>query len=446
MNDTICALATAPGRAAVAVVRLSGARAGEILESLSHRTRPKARQASVRRLFTTQGKPLDEALVLYFSGPASFTGEDVVELHLHGGRAVVSGVMAALLELGARAAGPGEFTRRAFENGKLSLAEAEGVADLVDAESEAQRLQALGQLSGEMDRRFETWRESLLHALAQVEAAIDFPDEEIPETVTQDLRLRLEALERDLDAALHDQRGEAIREGYKVALIGAPNAGKSSLFNALVRRDAAIVTEIAGTTRDLLEAPLVLGGYSVLLSDTAGLRETGDVVEREGVVRARRGAAAADLRLWVIDTSQPLDAEARSAEEFLVSADWIIENKADVSRETSVSVTLDALPNRRFLVSAQTGLGVEELRNALVAQVAATLGGAELPATTRARHKALLGAALDDLRQALKSFHLGAEFIGEDLRLTARHLERMSGRIDSEDVLSRVFSSFCIGK
>ena len=165
MNDTICALATAPGRAAVAVVRLSGARAGAILESLSHRTRPKARQASVRRLFTTQGKPLDEALVLYFSGPASFTGEDVVELHLHGGRAVVSGVMAALLELGARAAGPGEFTRRAFENGKLSLAEAEGVADLVDAESEAQRLQALGQLSGEMDRRFETWRESLLHGV-----------------------------------------------------------------------------------------------------------------------------------------------------------------------------------------------------------------------------------------------------------------------------------------
>ncbi|MCA6297399.1 MAG: tRNA uridine-5-carboxymethylaminomethyl(34) synthesis GTPase MnmE, partial [Phenylobacterium sp.] len=297
MNDTIFAPATAPGRAAVAVVRLSGPRAGEALSALAGR-RPAPRRAAVRKLKDAVGRVLDEALVLWMPGPASYTGEDSAELHLHGGPAVVAGVLEALAGLGLRLAEPGEFTRRAFENGRLDLAQAEGVADLIEAETEAQRRQALDQLDGALGRAREAWRSDLVEALALFEAAVDFPDEDLPEDVAARARPAIERLLTALKSALEGvERAERVRDGYAIALIGAPNAGKSTLLNALSRREAAIVTATPGTTRDVIEVTLQLAGYKVILADTAGLRDTLDEVEAEGVRRARRRAEAADLRL-----------------------------------------------------------------------------------------------------------------------------------------------------
>ncbi|HQR91337.1 MAG TPA: tRNA uridine-5-carboxymethylaminomethyl(34) synthesis GTPase MnmE, partial [Caulobacter sp.] len=300
MAQTIFALATAAGRAALAVVRVSGPATRNVVAALAGKV-PPPRQAALRRL-KHDGVALDEALVLFFQGPGSYTGEDAAEFHVHGGRAVVEALLDALAALGLRLAEPGEFTRRAFENGKLDLAQAEGVADLIDAETEGQRKQALGQIGGALSQRYDRWRDLLVHALAMLEAAVDFPDEDLPEEVAARARPGLETLAAEIDAALSDvSRGRRIRDGYRIALVGAPNAGKSTVLNGLAERDAAIVTEIAGTTRDIIEVPLVLGGYRVLLADTAGLRETTDVVEAEGVRRARAWAHDADLRIWVVD-------------------------------------------------------------------------------------------------------------------------------------------------
>ena len=290
MTDTIHALATAPGRAAIAVLRLSGPRAGDVAKALAGPL-PAARRASLRTLRDGGGVALDRGLVLWTPGPASFTGEDAAEFHVHGGRAVVEAVSAALTAAGSRPAEPGEFTRRAFENGKLDLTEAEGVADLVDAETQAQRRQALAQLEGAAARAAAAWRGRLLRALAHLEAAVDFPDEDLPEDVAARARPDLLALRDDLVSAAADRRGERLREGLRVALVGAPNAGKSSLLNALAGRDAAIVTPTPGTTRDVIEVRVELAGAPALLADTAGLRETQDAIEAEGVRRAAAWAA-----------------------------------------------------------------------------------------------------------------------------------------------------------
>ena len=301
MTDTIFAPATAPGRAAVAVVRLSGPDSGRILASLAGAL-PSPRRASLRNLKTPDGRSLDQALVLWMPGPRSYTGEDTAELFLHGGPAVVAAVVEALHGAGLRLAEPGEFTRRAFENGQLDLAQAEGVADLVEAETEAQRVQALEQVGGALGRAHEVWRGDLIEALGILEAAVDFPDEDLPQDVLERARPPLERLITALDQTLADtERGVLVREGFRIALIGAPNAGKSTLLNGLSRREAAIVTATPGTTRDVIEVPLVLGGYKVLLADTAGLRETEDEIEAEGVRRARAWAKGASLRLWVVD-------------------------------------------------------------------------------------------------------------------------------------------------
>ncbi|PHY13655.1 tRNA uridine-5-carboxymethylaminomethyl(34) synthesis GTPase MnmE, partial [Caulobacter sp. B11] len=294
MNETIYAPATGAGRAAVAVIRVSGPGSRQAVLALAGRV-PRPRQAVLRRL-RHGGADLDEALVLWFEAPASYTGEDSAEFHVHGGRAVVAAVLEALAAQGLRMAEPGEFTRRAFENGKLDLAQAEGVADLIDAETDAQRRQALGQLGGALGQRYDRWRDLLIHALAMLEAAVDFPDEELPEDVAERARPGLRALLSEIDEALADAvRGRKVREGYRIALVGAPNAGKSTLLNGLAERDAAIVTATPGTTRDIIEVPLVLGGYKVLVADTAGLRVTEDSIEAEGVRRARAWAAEADL-------------------------------------------------------------------------------------------------------------------------------------------------------
>jgi len=446
MRDTIFAPATAAGRAAVAVVRISGPDAGPALAALAGPL-PAPRRAVVRKLRDARGDVIDQALVLWMPGPGSYTGEDAAELHLHGGPAVVGLATAALAASGLRLAEPGEFTRRAFEAGRLSLDQAEGVADLVDAETEAQARQAVAQLHGALGRRYARWRSMLAEALAYVEAAVDFPDEELPSDVARRALPRIARLEDDLARALADaRRGERVRDGYRIALIGAPNAGKSRLFNQLLERDAAIVTPMAGTTRDVIEAPLVIAGYKVVAADMAGVRETREAIEGEGVRRARAWADEADLRLWVVDAAAGVGAW-REASDLVRPGDMLLLNKSDLAAGCDAAAALRALDEsaERFEVSAETGAGLGPLREALARRVAADLGGLEFPAVTRARHARVLAEALAHLDRAGRALET-PELAAEDLRLAARALERITGRIGAEDVLDVIFGSFCIGK
>ena len=444
-GDTIFALATAPGRAAVAVVRLSGPKVRAALGAVAGGV-PRARRASLRRLRDGSDQTLDQALVLWFPAPASFTGEDCAELHLHGGRAVVEGVLEALAALDLRPAEAGEFARRAFENGKLELSEAEAVADLVDAETGAQRSQALEQLGGAITRRTDGWRESLLDALAHLEAAVDFPDEDLPGAVADRALAPLHALSADLAAALADSRGEKVREGYRIALIGAPNAGKSSLLNRLTGHDRAIVTAEAGTTRDVIEAPLNLGGYGVVVGDMAGLRTATNPVEAEGVRRARAWAQAASLRLWLVDRSGNGDWDA--AVDLLQPGDLLVLAKGDLPTGPDAARAEAAARDRALEIVGMgpDGGSLSGLNRLLARRVAGDLEGTDFPVVTRQRHRAVLEEALRHLDRALSGGAVEPELVAEDVRLAARSLERMSGRLDPEDVLGRVFATFCIGK
>jgi tRNA modification GTPase len=401
----------------------------------------------LRRLADAQGETLDTALTLFFAGPHSYTGEDCTEFHVHGGQGVIDGVTEALLALGLRLAGPGEFTRRAFENGKLDLDQAEAIADLVEAETRNQTRQALGQLEGRLGERYKAWRDLLVDAMARLEAAVDFPDEEIPASVVEAARKSLETLAAELDSALADEaRGQRVREGYRIAIVGAPNAGKSSLVNALAGRDAAIVTHIPGATRDIIEAPLVMDGYKVLLADTAGIRSTDEPIEVEGVRRARAWAAAADLRLWLVDQGAA-DGAWREALDLVRPGDILVLNKSDLdggrdlrdARAAAAAMKLESIS-----LSLLDGRA-DALMTRLAARLRKELSGADFPAATRARHEHLLreargsvGRALDELRNP--------ELAAEDARLAARALERISGRVDVENILERVFATFCIGK
>jgi tRNA modification GTPase len=445
MVDTIYAPATAAGRAAVAVIRVSGPASGEAVRALTGNL-PKPRQAVLRTL-RHDGAALDDALVLWFQGPASYTGEDAAEFHVHGGRAVVEALLNALSALGLRMAEPGEFTRRAFQHGKLDLAQAEAVGDLIDAETEGQRKQALGQLGGALGRRYDAWRDLLVQSLAMLEAAVDFPDAELPEDVAARARPGLETLKAEIDAALADvARGRRVRDGFRIALVGAPNAGKSTLLNALAERDAAIVTATPGTTRDVIEAPLVLGGYKALLADTAGIRETADDIEAEGVRRARVWADEADLRLWVADAGE-FHVKHSEHHAIVRAGDWLVINKTDLVEPATVAAIqaeTAALGLHVVALSAREE-GADPIRAALTDHVIKALSGAEFPAATRIRHAERLGEARGFLERALAEVE-DVELAAEDVRLASRALSRITGRIDPEDVLDRVFSSFCIGK
>ena len=435
MTDTIFALATPPGRGAIAILRLSGPGTDAALVALGAGGL-KARYAALRVL-SHDGRPIDQALVLRFPAPNSYTGEDCAELHLHGGRAVVEAASEALVALGLRPADPGEFTRRAFENGRMDLAQAEAVADLIDAETAAQASQALGQLDGALSQAYAGFRRDLLTALALVEAEIDFPDEEVPDNLARSAGPVLDRLIVDLKAALADaRRGERVREGYRIVLIGETNAGKSSLFNALVAREAAIVTPIAGTTRDVLDADLIIGGYAVTLSDTAGLRDSTDPVEAEGVRRARARAEAADLRLWV---RGPDDAEGDAAG-FARPGDLLVLTKADLGAAPSVA------GYETLSISTTTGLGLAELHDWIAARLARDLSGADFPAVTRERHRRRLAEALVAAEAGRAALEVAPEMAGDDLRRAADALARVTGAIGVEDILGEVFSTFCIGK
>jgi tRNA modification GTPase len=448
MTDTIFALATAPGRAAIAVLRLSGPSSAEAVKRLAGEL-PEPRHAALRRLRDAEGRMLDEALVLWLPGPGSYTGEDGAELHLHGGPAVVDATSQALIGLGLRLAEPGEFTRRAFEHGRLDLSQAEAIADLVDAETQGQRRQAVEQLDGALSRRHEAWRGALIEALALLEAAIDFPDEDLPADVAARVEPFLLRLEAELGEALADaDRGERVREGFRVAIIGAPNAGKSSLLNRLLGRDAAIVTGTPGTTRDVIEAPLVLGGYKLLLADTAGVREAAEDIEAEGVRRARRWAEDAELRLLVMDASATADVWLDAAE-LLKPGDLVVANKVDRPGGQDRAHAEDFAKRLGADVVetvASTGEGVDALRERLADMAVARLSGREFPAATRARHRTRLSEALEYVRRAISAAPSSPELAAEDVRLAGRALGRISGRIDPEEVLERIFASFCIGK
>jgi tRNA modification GTPase len=444
-RDTIFALSSGRPPAAIAVIRVSGPRAGFALEQLIGRV-PAARRASLARVRDpTSAEVLDEGLALWFPAPRSETGEDMAELQVHGGRAVIAALLAALAKLpGLRPAEAGEFTRRAFENGRMDLTAVEGLADLVAAETEAQRRQAFRHLKGLLGERAESWRQRLIEALALVEAGIDFSDEgDVPQDLLARALELIGPLAEEIDKAGSGQ-GERLREGLRVALAGPPNAGKSTLFNRLARREAAIVSPFPGTTRDVLEVHLDLGGYPVTVLDTAGMREARDPVEREGVRRASEQAASADLVLWMVDATERA---APSACQFAApqgAASWIVVNKIDLVAQINESRFINT-SNVHFISSA-TGAGVDELVNALL-RFAEGFFTAEPALVTRERQRAHLRETVLSLQAARDAAHDGREEImAEHLRLATRALGKLLGRVDVEDVLDVIFRDFCIGK
>lgn len=442
-TETIFAPASGAGPAGVAVIRISGPDAGPALCALSARPLPPPRRASLVRLSDPgSGAPLDSGLAIWFPAPASFTGEDVAEVHIHGGRAVTAAVLGALGRLdGLRPAEPGEFTRRAFHAGKLDLTEVEGLADLIHAETEAQRVQALRQMDGALSQLYDGWRTRLIAASAHLEATIDFSDEEIPEGLVAGAREVVRSLKNEIAVHLADgRRGERLRDGIHIAIVGPPNAGKSSLLNWLARRDAAIVSDIAGTTRDVVEVHLDLGGYPVVLADTAGLRETADGIEAEGVRRALARAEAADLTLLVLDGGTWPDVDPQTA--VLIRPDvLVVVNKTDLGR---VEDDAEIEGVTVHPVSVTGGAGLDSLLAAIEAAVKERWGLGADATLTRARHR----QGLEDTVAALdRSLHgSDAELVAEDLRLAARALGAITGRVDVEDLLDVIFRDFCIGK
>ena len=439
LTDTIFARASGAGQAAVAVLRLSGPGTAAAIMALAGPL-PAPRMASLRRLRDPRdGEVLDQALVLWFPGPASYTGEDSAELHLHGGSAVQAAVGEALAALGCRPAEAGEFTRRAFLHGRMDLTQAEAIADLIAAETAAQRRQALRQADGALATLYAGWTQRLTRILAQQEAAIEFEMDDLPTDVGDRARAAAATLETEIAAHLDDgRRGERLREGVSVVILGAPNAGKSSLLNALAGRDAAIVSPQPGTTRDIVECRMELAGVAVLLADTAGLRSTTDLIEQEGMRRATQRGREADIILAAFAADQPPDAETLAA---IAKADacLLIATKCDLGPPPVIPDAGPLLPT-----SVRSGAGMAELRATLAEAVARKAGLGEAPALTRARHRAALAEAVAQLDAGCQARL--PELAAEGYRAALEALGRLTGRVGVEQVLDAVFRDFCIGK
>jgi tRNA modification GTPase len=442
--DTIFALSSGRPPAAIAVVRVSGPRASAALEAVIGRV-PVPRRATFARVREpSTGETIDEAVVLWFPGPKSETGEDTAEVQLHGGRAVIAAVLAALATVpGLRPAEAGEFTRRAFENGRLDLTRVEGLADLIYADTEVQRRQAFRQLQGLLGNSAERWRAMLIETIALVEAGIDFSDEaDVPANTLGPALEAAQQLHKEIEEALADNhRGERLREGLVVAIAGPVNVGKSSLLNRIARRDAAIVSPLAGTTRDIIEVHLDLDGYPVTMLDTAGIRSSDDAIEQEGVRRALERASAADLILWVVDASDAHGAGLENvALQFPQTPKLVVYNKVDL-------VAAPKTDQRPLSISAKTGEGLNQLLQKLTEHARSHLGAAEPALVTRQRQRHTLeqaSAALD--RAIAEGKNRREDIVAEELRLAARALGRLTGRVDVEDVLDVIFRDFCVGK
>jgi tRNA modification GTPase len=446
-EQTIFALSSGRPPSAIAMVRVSGPQARAALTSLVGRL-PTPRMATRVLLRDTNQRPIDDAVVLWFPGPASATGEDVAEFHVHGGRAVLAALFAALSAFeNVRAAEPGEFTRRAFENGKLDLTEAEALDDLIHADTDRQRRQALRQMKGLLGDRARDWRAQIIEASALIEAGIDFSDEgDVPRELIEPALEKIKALHGEIEEVLAAQgRSERLREGLVVAIAGPPNVGKSTLMNQLARREVAIVSPHAGTTRDVIEIQLDLDGYPVTVIDTAGIRETDDPVEQEGVRRARARAEEADLVLWMIDAQHEDGlSEGRAPA-------WCVRNKIDLDVSAGASGQLADAAGKagsriEFRISASQGDGVQELITALVAFAQNLFGAAEDGLIGRVRQRKLLQETSVMLHRSISAINRGEELAAEELRGAAVALGRLLGRVDVEDVLDVIFREFCIGK
>ena len=438
-EDTILALATGSLHAATALIRISGNGASRTANILGFKV-PKQRLASVAVLKDGERK-LDEALVIFFKGPRSYTGEDVMELHVHGSRAVIEAVINTLQKQGGfRLAEPGEFTKRAVLNGKMDLTKAEGINDLIQAETEAQRVQSFAQVDGALSEIAFGWREKAIKIAAHVEAYIDFPDEEIPESTLTNLGDEMSVLIRDIEKSLNDgRRGEILREGFRVAVIGPPNAGKSTLVNWLSKRPVSIISEQPGTTRDVLEASLDLGGYPVIIADTAGLRASTDPIENEGIKRAQEWAKTANSRLILLEPST----EAGFLERLKPNpeCDLVILNKIDL-------LPRDFKKEETLAISLKDEIGLDKLLNGLKKIVSKSMVGQEPPVITRTRHREALQSCLNSIKSAKTALLSGEEpeIVAEELRASTKSLGRVVGAVDVEDLLDVVFGDFCIGK
>jgi tRNA modification GTPase len=437
-DQTIFALSSGRLPSAIAIVRVSGPEAGAALQKLAGKI-PTPRMATRALLRDANGQGIDDAIAVFFPGPASVTGEDVAEFHVHGGRAVLASLFASLGAMeNLRAAEPGEFTRRAFENGKLDLTEAEGLDDLIHADTDRQRRQALRQLNGMLGDRARDWRAAIIEASALIEAGIDFSDEgDVPAELIAPALAKVKALLAEIRDVLAAQgRAERLRDGLVVAIAGPPNVGKSTLINQLARREVAIVSPHAGTTRDVIEVQLDLDGYPVTVIDTAGIRETDDPVEQEGVRRARARAAEADLVLWLAD------ADNGKVEHRGGAPVWLVRNKIDLGGVASGK----ASAAREFGISAARGDGLADLVEALVRFAMDFFGSAEAGLITRERQRKLLGDTVAALERSVGAVGQGEELVAEDLRSAAYSLGRLLGRVDVEDILDVIFREFCIGK
>ena len=460
MQETIFALSTPQGVSGVAVMRVSGGHAFDVVRAITKKDLPPFRQASLRTLYDPRSQSkadhesvIDRAVVLCFEGPHSFTGEDVAELHIHGSRAVIESLSEILASLDhVRMAEPGEFTRRAFEQGKMDLTEAEAIQDLIHAETSYQRQQALMQMDGALASLYHGWADELAKALAHCEAVLDFPDEDVPDEESLKILPAVASIAKEMEEHLHDnRRGERLRDGIHVALVGAPNAGKSSLINHLAQRDVAIVSDIAGTTRDVLDVHLDIGGYPLILSDTAGLRPSElsektaqDSIELEGIKRALDKARQADITILLLDgNSDALDNDTMSLRQTLSNTISVL-NKSD-SISSGMKTSLDETKLDPVFISVKTGENMQGLLDALLAKVEELYAiSRETPSLTRQRHRTYLEESLACLQQAGEE--TSPELLAESLRMALRSLGRITGRVDVEDLLDIIFRDFCIGK